>query len=84
MASSIFHDVWRRRAGTSGEYAPETLEDASNVAIALAKLGHHEAASAMNEKLHRQYERTLGAAHPLTETAHDRLAKNLQALGRQH
>jgi hypothetical protein len=40
--------------------------------------------AAMNEKLHSQYERALGASHPLTETVLKRLGSNLRALGRKH
>jgi tetratricopeptide (TPR) repeat protein len=83
-ALSIYRDVWTRRASTSGPDALETLDDASRVAVALATLGDYEAARAINEKLHSQYERALGASHPLTKTARERLTGNLRALGRGH
>jgi hypothetical protein len=81
-ALSIYQDVWTRRAATAGADALGTLDDASCVAVALATLGDHETARAMNEKLHSQYERALGASHPLTETALKRLGNNLRSLGR--
>lgn len=83
-ALAIYRDVWARRAATSGPDALETLDDASCVAVALATLGDYESARAVNEKLHSQYERALGASHPLTKTARKRLAGNLRALGREH
>ena len=82
-ALNIFRDVWTRRAATSGADALKTLEEEANVAIALAKLGNHEDARAMNERLHAQYESSLGASHPLAEESLKRLRNNLRALGRE-
>jgi hypothetical protein len=78
-----FRDVHQRWLQAGGADRLETLLAADNLAAALAEMGDHEAARALNSDAMERYERLLGDRDKRFERARQRLRGNLRAFGRE-
>lgn len=72
----------RLRRLVLGEDHPDTLESATNLAINLYALGHHEQARQLQQDTLTSRRRVLGDDHPRTMASARNLAAGLRALGR--
>ena len=80
-ARPLFERAYRLHRDMLGDYHPDTLRSANNLALDLTSLGEHQRARQLNEETLIRRRRVLGENHPDTLNSANNLALALSALG---